>query len=92
MLASICRDLHLFVDAGRCGPSVVRLIRCEKLIHAKGGEQAMSTLQIRNGLESAYSDVYTPEALTALAALARFNAEQKMLLLARSSPRDALSG
>ena len=44
-------------------------------------------LQIRNGLESAYPDVYTPEALSALTALAKFNAEQKEVMAKRTLRR-----
>lgn len=47
----------------------------------------MSDIQIRDALESAYSDVYTPEALTALAALARFNKDRKSLMAKRIERR-----
>ena len=40
----------------------------------------MKTLQIRNDLETAYSDVYTGPVLNALSALSRFNPAQKMLM------------
>jgi malate synthase len=47
----------------------------------------MSAIQIRDNLESAYSDVYTPEVMAALASLARFNGEQKMVMAKRMERR-----
>ncbi len=47
----------------------------------------MSDIQIRDALESAYSDVYTPEALSALAALAGFNKDRKSLMAKRIERR-----
>src|SRR5437660_3586212 len=44
-------------------------------------------LQIRSGLETAYPDVYTPEVLSALASLARFNEAQKALMVKRIKRR-----
>ena len=44
-------------------------------------------LQIRDDLQSAYADVYTPQALNALAALADFNGQQKELMVARIERR-----
>ena len=43
--------------------------------------------RIRGGLKSAYPDVYTPEALSALASLARFNQEQKAVMAKRTVRR-----
>ena len=43
----------------------------------------MSAIQIRDDLESAYRDVYTPEVMTALAALSGFNEDQKMVMVKR---------
>ncbi len=40
-------------------------------------------LRIRNNLQAAYADVYTPQALSAMAALADFNGQQKELMAAR---------
>jgi len=40
-------------------------------------------LEIRDGLENSYRDVYTPEVMTALAALARFNEDQKTVMANR---------
>ncbi|MDP6698596.1 MAG: malate synthase [Candidatus Latescibacteria bacterium] len=47
----------------------------------------MSAIRIRDALASAYSDVYTPEALAAMAALAPFNADQKALMNKRMARR-----
>jgi len=44
-------------------------------------------LKIRNGLESSYPDVYTPEALSVLASLSRFNEAQKALMVKRIKRR-----
>ncbi len=44
-------------------------------------------IQIRDGLQSEYADVYTPEALEALARMARFNKDQKALMRARIERR-----
>ena len=43
--------------------------------------------QIRDDLQSTYADVYTPEALSALAAMADFNQDQKELMAARIERR-----
>ena len=45
--------------------------------------------EIRGNLEREYSDVYTPEALAALDALARFDEERKAVLAARTARRAA---
>ncbi len=50
------------------------------------------TLVIRNGLEASYPDVYTPEALSALEALAPFNAARKELMAARIRRRAERAG
>ena len=47
----------------------------------------MSAIRIRDALASAYSDVYTPKALAAMAALAPFNADQKALMNKRMAWR-----
>ncbi len=47
----------------------------------------MSAIQIRDDLESAYSDVYTPEAMTALASLARFDEDRKIVMVKRIERR-----
>ncbi|MCA9231465.1 MAG: isocitrate lyase/phosphoenolpyruvate mutase family protein [Planctomycetales bacterium] len=44
-------------------------------------------LSIRDDLRSTYSDVYTPAALAALEAMARFNRDQKQLMAARIERR-----
>ncbi len=44
-------------------------------------------IQIRHDLQFAYADVYTPAALTALEAMARFNEDQKELMAKRSERR-----
>ena len=49
----------------------------------------MSSIQIREGLQSDYSDVYTPAALAALEALAPFNQEQKAVMAERMERRAA---
>src|ERR1700683_521140 len=50
---------------------------------------AARTLEIRGNLESAYADVYTPEAVAALEALASLDAERKALMAARLDRRAA---
>ena len=47
----------------------------------------MCAIQTRDDLENTYSDVYTPEVMNALAALARFNADQKEVMAARIERR-----
>ena len=47
----------------------------------------MSGIQIRDALESAYSDVYTPEVMTAFTALAGINQDQKMVMAKRMKRR-----
>ena len=49
----------------------------------------MSSIQIREGLQSDYPDVYTPAAVAALEALAPFNAEQKAVMAERMERRAA---
>ena len=44
-------------------------------------------LQIRAGLEQAYPDVYTPEALAAIDALAPLNADRRALMTKRIARR-----
>ena len=44
-------------------------------------------LQIRNNLQNSYSDIYTPEAMEALAVLSRFNADQKTVMSKRYQRR-----
>ena len=46
-----------------------------------------TNVQIREGLLAAYADVYTPKALAAMSALARFNQDQKQLMAARIERR-----
>ena len=48
---------------------------------------ASRELQIRDNLESEYSDIYTPEVIEALKALSVFNKDQKMLMEKRYSRR-----
>src|SRR5579872_3342920 len=50
---------------------------------------AARKLEIRGNFENAYADVYTPEAVAALEALARFDAERKALMTARLARRAA---
>src|SRR5438874_3774841 len=47
------------------------------------------TLQIRGNLETTYADVFTPEALAALEALAHLDADRKALMTARIERRAA---
>src|SRR5947209_5904172 len=47
------------------------------------------TLEIRGNLENAYADIFTPEALAALAALAGLDADRKALMAARMQRRAA---
>ena len=49
----------------------------------------MESIHIRDGLDTTYSDVYTPEALAALTALTRFNQDQKALMEKRMARRAA---
>ena len=46
-----------------------------------------SPIRVRGNLESTYADVYTPQALAALAALAHFNRPQQALMAARIDRR-----
>src|SRR5262245_11538190 len=48
-------------------------------------------LEIRGNLETAYADVFTPEAVAALEALAGFDADRKALMKARIERRAARS-
>src|SRR6266581_3971897 len=50
---------------------------------------AARTLEIRGNLENAYADVYTPEAVAALAALAGLDADRKAVMAARIERRAA---
>ncbi|MGD9948896.1 MAG: malate synthase [Desulfobulbus sp.] len=47
------------------------------------------TVQIRDNLVQEYADIYTPEALAALAFMTRFNQEQKELMAKRTQRRTA---
>ncbi len=51
------------------------------------GQAAATRLQVRDNLLSEYSDVYTPESLAALEALAVFNLDQRALMTARIERR-----
>ena len=56
----------------------------------KGSLKSVSaprSLQIRDNLESQYSDIYTPQVLDALKALSVFNKDQKMLMEKRYARR-----
>ena len=48
-----------------------------------------SALEIRKGVERDYADIFTPEAMAALAALAKFNSERIALMEARIRRRAA---
>ena len=51
-------------------------------------DPAMSRkLRIRGDLKSLYPDVYTPEVMTALAYMAKFNEEQKTVMVKRIQRR-----
>src|SRR5690242_3948634 len=54
-----------------------------------GASMAARKIEIRGNLESAYADVYTPEALAALNALAGLDADRKALMKARIERRAA---
>ena len=47
----------------------------------------MSTIQIQNGLENSYADVYTTQVMAALSSLARFNEDQKSVMVKRIKRR-----
>jgi isocitrate lyase len=49
-------------------------------------------IRIRDNLRSAYSDVYTPEALSAIAALARLDPDRRALMAARIARRERRFG
>src|SRR5262245_36575264 len=53
---------------------------------------ATRKLEIQSNLESAYADVFTPEAVAALEALASFDAERKAVMAARLERRAARAG
>ncbi len=57
------------------------------MITGQPESSAKPRIQIRGDLRSAYPDVYTPEALNALVALAGFNQDQKQLMAARMQRR-----
>src|SRR2546425_7701868 len=50
---------------------------------------ARPTLEIRGNLEHIYPDVFTPEALTALEALSKFDADRRVIMAARTERRAA---
>src|SRR5713101_4438595 len=50
---------------------------------------ALRTLEIRHNLDTVYPDVFTPPALAALDALARFDADRHSLMTARIERRAA---
>src|SRR5436190_22440128 len=50
---------------------------------------AARKLEIRGNLETSYADIFTPEALTALEALAELDAERKAVMAARIARRAA---
>src|SRR5438477_10307690 len=50
---------------------------------------AARKLEIRANLENAYADVFTPEAVAALEALAGLDADRKALMVARAARRAA---
>jgi malate synthase len=50
---------------------------------------ATRSFEIRGNLENEYNEVYTPEALSALEALAKLDAERRQLLAARTARRTA---
>lgn len=54
---------------------------------AATGNSGSGKLEIRDNLESTYSDVYTPEVLDALTVMARFNSAQKELMNKRTRRR-----
>src|SRR5437867_12881958 len=63
-------------------------LRCP--IHfIKGGFMGTGSLEIRGNLENEYPDVFTPEALAALEALAKFDADRKEVLASRTARRTA---
>ncbi len=47
----------------------------------------MSTIQIQNGLENSYADVYTTQVMAAFSSLARFNEDQKSVMVKRIKRR-----
>ena len=53
------------------------------------GSRTSRTLQLRTGLDAAYSDVYTPEALAVIEELAGLDGERKQLMGARIARRSA---
>src|SRR5262249_3082461 len=56
---------------------------------AKRYFMAARTLEIRGNLEQAYADVFTPQAMAALEALAALDADRKALMAARIQRRAA---
>ena len=59
----------------------------ESSVKSPATGSSLPELSIRDDLRSAYADVYTPAALTALAAMASFNQDQKQLMAARIERR-----
>ena len=55
------------------------------------GRSSMGTLEFRRNLLTAYSDVYTPDVLRALDALAPLDEDRRTLMMARIARRAARS-
>lgn len=56
-------------------------------IQTSGGSDRPASLEVRDHLAGTYPDVFTPAALEAMAALARFDADRKQLMEARIQRR-----
>src|SRR5690349_639718 len=69
----------------KCGHELSIVLHLNKPAHVHQG--TIMPLQIRSNLATSYADVYTPEALAALEALAPLDAERKALMSARIERR-----
>src|SRR5687767_7187598 len=83
-----CADPNrlLRAETGRRGPAVT-VVPPRTLDLASSFTMAPRTLQIRGNLGETYKDVFTPEAVEALHALAEFDADRKALMAARMDRR-----
>jgi malate synthase len=57
------------------------------MANASSTKEGLRRIEVRSGLRSAYEDVYTPEALAAIEALASFDEERKEVMRARMERR-----
>src|SRR5437870_3692008 len=71
------------LPARKCRRLIVMKISPSSTILSGKSRHIMSILQIRNSLETVYPDILTADALSALEALAHFDADRRDLMAAR---------